>query len=111
MQPRATDPEGPLDTIINMLPGGRGRAFTFVINQAGLSTSPQGLQQAYRQNPQAIDHYLNYIDGDAILNDIMSDQEAPFFSAQWFLLRSPALLIGAAVGAVGVYTFSKLKSN
>jgi hypothetical protein len=87
---------GIYSSIIDLFPGGRGKAVTKALNVAGLSKSNRGLTQAYNANQRAIDHYFEQVNLNKVVKDILG-QAKPSSK-----IMTP-VLIGMGVGAVGMY--------
>lgn len=82
--------------------GNRGRALTWTLNGLGYSTNTQALSQAYKNNPEAIDNYLDHVNLDKLGRAITADSEA----GPWY--DNPLFWGGAAAGALSFWAVKKI---
>lgn len=83
----------------------KGRLFTAAITAAGYSNDPEGLQEFYTNNAQAIDEYFKFVDMQALAAAIGGDLEEEIImgSVEWFRARIPAFLTGAGILTLILY--------
>jgi hypothetical protein len=79
-----------------------GKAVTFALNQTGYSRNSDALKAAYRANPQAVDNYLDQVNTDKIVKNILKGSKPKVTK-----VILPSLAGGLVLGAAGMMFFNR----
>ena len=89
--------------------GRRGKYATIALNMAGVTTDQQGISNLYRQHPDVIDQYFQYVNIVALSKKMEVDQVIGQ-SAPVAILKSGGLLAtGIIIGVAGMRLYNRKK--